>query len=144
MLPGIWSTLEEQDRSLWDRRKIAAALPLVEEALRGGVGAFAVQAAIAALHCEAPRAEDTDWEQILRLFDVLERIQPSPVVTLNRSVAVAMVEGPDAGLESIADLEGLEQYFLLHAARGSTAPRGEARGRSRELSARVDAGYESW
>ena len=67
------------------------------EALRGGPGPFALQAAIAALHCQAARAEDTDWPQILRLYDLLERVQPSPIVSLNRAVAVAMVDGPRAG-----------------------------------------------
>ena len=89
--------LEEQDRRRWDQAQIAEALPLVAEAFRGGPGPFAVQAAIAALHCQAARAEDTDWPQILRLYDLLERLQPSPIVSLNRAVAVAMVEGPRGG-----------------------------------------------
>ena len=91
---GDLVVLEEQDRRRWDQAQIAEALPLVEEAFRGGPGPFAVQAAIAALHCQAARAEDTDWPQILRLYDLLERLQPSPIVSLNRAVAVAMVEGP--------------------------------------------------
>src|SRR5229473_3064618 len=90
---GNLIVLEEQDRSRWNRRQIAEALPLVEEALRRGPGPFAAEAAIAALHCEAARAEDTDWPQIVRLYDVLERLQPSPIVSLNRAVAVALVEG---------------------------------------------------
>ena len=90
--------LEEQDRSRWDREKIAEALPLVDEALRGEPGPFTLQAAIAALHCQAARAEDTDWRQIVRLYDLLERLQPSPVVSLNRAVAVAMVDGPQPAL----------------------------------------------
>jgi RNA polymerase sigma-70 factor (ECF subfamily) len=117
---GDLVVLEEQDRSRWDRSEIAEALPLVDEALRGGAGPFAVQAAIAALHCQAARAEDTDWPQIVRLYDVLERLQPSPVVSLNRAVAVAMVEGPRAGLAIIDDLAktgDLDGYHLLHAAR---------------------------
>ena len=72
--------LEDQDRRLWNHAQIAEALPLVEEALRGGPSPFALQAAIAALHCQAARAEDTDWPQIVRLYDVLARMQPSPVV----------------------------------------------------------------
>jgi len=112
--------LEEQDRALWDRAAIDEALPLVEEALRGGAGSFALQAAIAALHCQAPRAEETDWPQIVRLYDRLERTHPSPVVSLNRAVAVAMVAGPRAGLAlldaSMADGQ-LDGYHLLHAAR---------------------------
>src|ERR1700730_8078334 len=86
---GNLIVLEEQDRSRWNRQQIAEALPLVEEALRGGPGPFAVEAAISALHCEAARAEDTDWPQIVRLYDVLERLRPSPIVSLNRAVAVA-------------------------------------------------------
>ena len=93
--------LEEQDRRRWDQAQIAEALPLVAEAFRGGPGPYAVQAAIAALHCQAARAEDTDWPQILRLYDLLERLQPSPIVSLNRAVAVAMVEGPQAALALI-------------------------------------------
>ncbi len=112
--------LEEQDRTRWDQRQIAEALPLVEEALRGGSGPFALQAAIAALHCQAARAEDTDWPQIARLYDLLERVQPSPVVSLNRAVAVAMVDGPGPGLaliDTIASAGDLDNYHLLHAAR---------------------------
>jgi RNA polymerase sigma-70 factor, ECF subfamily len=128
---GNLVVLEEQDRARWDQRQIAEALPLVDEALRGGPGPFALQAAIAALHCQAGRAADTDWPQIARLYDLLERVQPSPIVSLNRAVAVAMVEGPAAGLALIDALEergDLEAYHLLHAARadllrraGSTA-----------------------
>ena len=117
---GNLVTLEEQDRTRWDPRQIAEALPLVEEALRGGPGPFSVQAAIAALHCQAARPEDTDWRQIVRLYDVLERLQPSPVVSLNRAVAVAMVDGPDAALaliERLAANGDLDDYHLLHAAR---------------------------
>ena len=110
--------LEEQDRSRWDQGKIAEALPLVEEALRGGPGPFALQAAIAALHCQAARPEDTDWPQIVRLYDVLERLQPSPIVSLNRAVAVAMVDGPQQGLMLIDELgRDLDAYHLFHAAR---------------------------
>jgi RNA polymerase sigma-70 factor, ECF subfamily len=112
--------LEEQDRRRWDRAQIAEALPLVEEALRGGPGPFALQAAIVAVHCQAPRAEETDWAQILRLYDVLQRVQPSPVVALNRAVAVAMVDGPRPALalvEALAAAGDLDGYHLLHAAR---------------------------
>ena len=112
--------LEEQDRSRWNRQQIAEALPLVEEALRGGPGPFAVEAAIAALHCEAARAEDTDWPQIVRLYDVLQRLQPSPIVSLNRAVAVAMAEGPRPALALIDQLAAtgeLDGYHLLHATR---------------------------
>jgi RNA polymerase sigma-70 factor (ECF subfamily) len=117
---GELVVLEDQDRGLWDRAQIAEALPLVEEALRGGPSAFALQAAIAALHCQAPRPEETDWPQIVRLYDLLVRLEPSPIVALNRAVAVAMVEGPSAGLaliDGITASGALDGYHLLHAAR---------------------------
>jgi RNA polymerase sigma-70 factor, ECF subfamily len=112
--------LEEQDRRRWDGEQIAEALPLVEEAFRGGPGPFAVQAAIAAVHCRATRPEDTDWPEILRLYELLERLQPSPIVALNRAVAVAFAEGPAAALaivDSLAADGELEDYHLLHATR---------------------------
>ncbi len=90
--------LEEQDRRLWDRRQIAEALPLVDEALRAGTGRFALQAAISAVHCQAARAEDTDWNEILRLYDLLDSLHPSPIVSLNRAVAVAKVAGTEPAL----------------------------------------------
>src|SRR2546428_3927038 len=117
---GNLIALEEQDRNRWNRHEIAEALPLVEEAVRGGPGPFAVEAAIAALHCEAARAEDTDWPQIVRLYDVLERLKPSPIVSLNRAAAVAMVDGPRAALalmDELASTGELNNYHLLHAAR---------------------------
>jgi RNA polymerase sigma-70 factor (ECF subfamily) len=115
---GDLVVLEEQDRRLWNRAQIAEALPLVEEGLRGGAGPYALQAAIAALHCQAPRAEDTDWPQIVRLYDALERVQPSPVVALNRAAATAMVDGPQRALALIDALAGeLDRYHLLHSAR---------------------------
>jgi RNA polymerase sigma-70 factor (ECF subfamily) len=115
---GDLVVLEDQDRRRWDHAKIAQALPLVEEALRGGPGPFALQAAIAALHCQAARPEDTDWPQIVRLYDVLERLQPSPIVSLNRAVAVAMVDGPQEGLILMEELgRDLDAYHLFHAAR---------------------------
>jgi RNA polymerase sigma-70 factor, ECF subfamily len=113
-------TLEAQDRSRWNREQIAEALPLAEEVLRGIPGPFALQAAIAAVHCRGARAEDTDWREIVKLYDRLERVQPSPIVSLNRAVAVAMVEGPSVGLALIGALAAtndLEGYHLLHAAR---------------------------
>ena len=138
--------LEEQDRRRWNRAQIAEALPLVEEALRGGPGPFALQAAIAAVHCQAARAEDTDWPQIVRLYDVLERVQPSPIVSLNRAVAVAMVDGPQPalalidGLAATGDLDG---YHLLHAARADLLRRLRRRGRSgEELRPRARAGHQ--
>ena len=112
--------LEEQDRSLWNQEQIAEALPMVEQALRRAPGPYALQAAIAAVHCQASRAEDTDWRQIAALYEMLWRSQPSPIVALNRAVAVAMAEGPQAGLamiDSLTDSDDLENYHLLHAAR---------------------------
>jgi len=90
--------LENQDRTRWHQPQIAEALPLVTEALRGRPGPFALQAAIAAVHCRATRAEDADWPQIVWLYDLLEQVHPSPIVSLNRAVAVAMAHGPEAGL----------------------------------------------
>jgi len=112
--------LEDQDRRRWNHEQVAEALPLVEEALRAGAGPFALQAAIAALHCQAARAQDTDWPQIVRLYDVLERLQPSPIVSLNRAAAVAMVEGPRPALALIDELAAtgdLDRYHLMHSAR---------------------------
>jgi len=110
--------LEEQDRSRWNHQQIAEALPLVEAALRSGMGVYALQAAIAALHCQAARAEDTDWVQIARLYDVLERLQPTPIVSLNRAVAIAMADSPQTALGLIDQLViELDSYHLFHATR---------------------------
>jgi RNA polymerase sigma-70 factor (ECF subfamily) len=107
--------LEEQDRSRWDRSIITEGHHLVLEALRGGTpGRFALQAAIAALHATAPTYEDTDWGQVLVLYDELLRVWPSPVVALNRTVALAMVDGPDAALREVEDLERNEQLAGYH------------------------------
>jgi RNA polymerase sigma-70 factor (ECF subfamily) len=115
---GDLVVLEEQDRGRWNHAQIAEALPLVEEALAGGPAPYALQAAIAALHCQALRAKDTDWPQIVQLYDVLERLQPSPVVALNRAAAIAMVDGPAAALATVDVLAGaLDRYHLLHSAR---------------------------
>lgn len=117
---GDMVLLEEQDRRLWDREQIAEAVPLVEQALQAGPGPYAFQAAIAAEHCRAPRAEDTDWARILSAYDILVRIHPSPVVALNRAVAVAMVQGARPALAVMDELLAagdLETYHLLHAAR---------------------------
>jgi RNA polymerase sigma-70 factor, ECF subfamily len=113
-------TLEAQDRSRWNQDQIAEALPLVEEALRETPGPFALQAAIAAVHCRGARPEDTDWPEVVKLYDHLERVQPSPIVSLNRAVAVAMAEGPRVGLaliDALAATNDLNDYHLLHAAR---------------------------
>src|SRR6266404_4340661 len=117
---GDLVVLEEQDRTRWNQAQISEALPLVGEALRRGPGPFALQAAIAAEHCRATRAEETDWPQIVRLYDLLERVQPSPIVSLNRAVAVAMADGPQSGLalmDVLAAAGDLQSYHLLHAAR---------------------------
>jgi RNA polymerase sigma-70 factor (ECF subfamily) len=111
--------LEEQDRTAWDRQAIAEAHDLVQGALRGGSpGRFALQAAIAALHATAPTYDDTDWPQILVLYDELLKVWHSPVVALNRTVAVAMVDGPEAALAEVEDLERderLARYRYLPA-----------------------------
>jgi RNA polymerase sigma-70 factor (ECF subfamily) len=112
--------LEAQDRGLWDRAQIGEGLTLAREAISWAPGPFAVQAAIAAVHCRAERPEDTNWREILALYGLLERAQPSPIVTLNRAVALAMVEGPAVALKLIDELaagEDLKNYHLLHAAR---------------------------
>lgn len=110
--------LEDQDRSRWNHSQIAKTLPLVEEALRGGTGVYALQAAITALHCQATRAEETDWVQIVRLYEILERLQPSPIVTLNRAVAIAMADSPQAAFGLIDRLAPeLDTYHLFHATR---------------------------
>ncbi len=113
--------LEEQDRSRWDRKEISDGSALAEQALREArPGPYAVQAAIAALHAQARRPEETDWRQIAALYNVLLRLNPSPVVELNRAVAVAQSEGPEEGLRLLNGLEehgALASYHLLPAAR---------------------------
>jgi RNA polymerase sigma-70 factor (ECF subfamily) len=120
-IEGDLVLLEEQNRSLWNRDYIAEGSALVERALStGGFGAYAVQAAIAAVHAEAASAPATDWPQIIGLYDVLARIEPSPIVELNRAAAVAMRDGPAAGLalvDAILARGELAQYHLAHAAR---------------------------
>jgi RNA polymerase sigma-70 factor (ECF subfamily) len=113
--------LEDQDRRRWDRNLIAEGLVLIDKAVRHQrPGPYQVQAAIAALHAQARRAEDTDWAQIDLLYGTLERMQPSPVVTLNRAVAVAKVRGADAALSMIEPLaEPLSGYFYFHGLRGA-------------------------
>jgi len=112
--------LEEQDRSRWDHAQIDEALPMVQQALRGGAGVYSLQAAIAALHAQVARPEDTDWRQIAALYQLLEAIHPSKVVTLNRAVAVAMAEGPEPAMALVDQAASggvLEGYHLLHAVR---------------------------
>jgi len=118
---GELIVMEEQDRSLWDRDEIAEGLFLTEQALTIGLpGPYQIQAAIAALHAEAEHPEETDWRQIALLYDHLHHLTPTPVVELNRAVAVAMAFGCEYGLELIDRLESakeLEGYHYLHAAR---------------------------
>jgi RNA polymerase sigma factor (sigma-70 family) len=113
--------LPEQDRSRWDRQAIAEGVALVSDALpRGAVGPYQLQAAIAAVHDEAARVEDTDWPQILALYGVLERIADNPMVALNRVVAQAMVHGPQVGLQALAPLDvagRLAGHHRLHSVR---------------------------
>jgi RNA polymerase sigma-70 factor (ECF subfamily) len=113
--------LEEQDRSLWDGKRIAEGLALIDKAMRHRrPGPYQVQAAIAALHARAKRAQDTDWAQIDLLYANLERLEPSPVVTLNRAVAVNKVRGPAAALEMIEPLgPKLASYFYFHGVKGA-------------------------
>ena len=114
--------LDEQDRTLWDRSLIAEGTALVEEALaRGSIGSYQLQAAIAAVHGEARRVEDTDWAQILLLYGLLERMSDNPMVSLNRAIAAAMVDGPTVGLEMLKALDAdarLAGHYRLDAVRG--------------------------
>jgi len=113
--------LEDQDRLLWNRTMIAEGLALIDKAMRHRrPGPYQVQAAIAAVHDEAERAEDTDWRQILALYELLDRISPNPMVTLNQAVAVAMVRGPQAGLDLLGTLDAdkrVGMHHRLHAVR---------------------------
>lgn len=116
--------LADQDRARWDRDLIAEGTGLVERALRRGrPGPYQVQAAIAAVHAAAERSADTDWEQIVALYGELARRAQSPVVELNRAVAVAMARGPAAGLELVDAIDGLDRYHLLHATRADLLDR---------------------
>jgi RNA polymerase sigma-70 factor (ECF subfamily) len=113
--------LEDQDRNLWNRDQIAEGSTLIRRALSSGsVGVYSLQAAIAALHAEAPSFQQTDWQEIAGLYGVLLRINPSPVIELNRAVAIAMHEGPASGLallDNLLERNQLKDYHLLHAAR---------------------------
>jgi RNA polymerase sigma-70 factor (ECF subfamily) len=118
---GELVTLEAQDRSLWDRAAIAEGAALVERAVRTRrVGPYTLQAAIAAVHAQARDAAATDWAEIVSLYDLLLRLEPTPIVALNRAVAVAMRDGPQAGLDLVTALlerGELDGYYLAHAAR---------------------------
>jgi RNA polymerase sigma-70 factor (ECF subfamily) len=112
--------LDDQDRRLWDHERIAEAMSLVADGTRGAAGHYVLQAAIAAEHCRAARAEETNWHAILRYYDLLERLYPSPIVSLNRAVAVSKVDGPKPALALIDALAAggeLRGYHLLHATR---------------------------
>jgi len=119
---GELVSLADQDRRLWDRESIAAGVGLVTSALaRGPVGAYQLQAAIAAVHSEAVSADETDWAEVLALYELLDRVAPNPMATVNRALAVAMVRGPDAGLDLLASLDGdsrVARHHRLFAMRG--------------------------
>jgi RNA polymerase sigma-70 factor (ECF subfamily) len=119
--------LDDQDRSLWNRQQIAEGAALVQRALASHqCGPYTLQAAIAAVHAEAPSVAATDWAQIVGLYDALAWAQPSPVVELNRAVAVAMRDGPEAGLaliDGILERGDLQDYYLAHAARADLCRR---------------------
>jgi RNA polymerase sigma-70 factor, ECF subfamily len=119
---GEMVLLEDQDRALWDRKQIAEGVALVER-LPGVIGPYSIQARIAAVHATAARAEGTDWRRISMLYGQLRRIQPSPVIELNRAIAIAMERGPEAGLELIDEIEGLERYAPFHVSRADLLAR---------------------
>jgi len=133
--------LDEQDRSRWDGTLIAEGSALVGEALASSTfGPYTLQAALASVHANAKRTEDTDWERIVGLYDVLLRIEPSPVVELNRAVGVAMRDGPRAGLalvDAILERGDLRDYHLAHAARADLCRRAGDRDAARESYARA-------
>ena len=126
--------LEDQDRSRWNSKRIAEGLALIDKAMRHRrPGPYQVQAAIAALHARATRAEDTDWAQIDLLYANLERLQPSPVVTLNRAVAVSKIRGPAAALAMIEPLdERLSGYFYFHGVKGALLQQLDRRAEARK------------
>ena len=133
---GTTILLEDQDRSLWDRGRIDQGTMFLQRALRmRRPGSYQIQAAIAALHCEARTAAETDWRQIVALYDTLLELHPSPVVALNRAVAVAMVEGPAGGLAQLEAIEhdgALDDYRYLHSARAELLRRLERRDEARD------------
>lgn len=131
--------LAEQDRSVWDQGKIQAGVAALEVALRrsaGQPGPYALQAAIAAVHAEAPSWADTDWDEVVALYDLLAAVLPTPVVALNRAVAVAERDGAQAGLNAVDTIEGLDRFHLWHAARADLLRR---LGRSAEASVAYEA-----
>jgi RNA polymerase sigma-70 factor (ECF subfamily) len=124
---GDMILLEDQDRSLWDQTRIREGKACLERALSSPpVGSYTIQAALAAVHADADTAAETDWPQIVELYDMLLDIQPSPVVALNRALAIAMRDGPQAGLNLIDDIladGNLADYQLAHAARAELCRR---------------------
>ncbi|MEV0288760.1 MULTISPECIES: DUF6596 domain-containing protein [unclassified Kribbella] len=128
--------IDEQDRSRWDRKQIEEGVALILETLaRGEVGPYQVQAAIAAVHAEAPSTEETDWREILGLYVLLEKLAPNPMVTLNRAIALAQVEGPQAGLDLLATLDddkNVTETHRLDAVRAHLYERAGAPAKARE------------
>ncbi len=130
--------LADQERALWDRAQIEEGVGIISDTLgRGAVGPYQLQAAIAAIHDEAPSADETDWPQILALYDVLEQVSPGPVVTLNRAVAVAMVDGPRAGLAVLGTLDADDRMANTHRLEA-------VRGHLLELAGELEAARESY
>jgi predicted RNA polymerase sigma factor len=119
---GEMVLLDDQDRSFWDRAQIEEGLRLVDS-LSGVVGPYSIQARIATEHARAGRAEETDWRRIGLLYGQLRRIQPSPVIELNRAIAVAMDQGPEAGLALIDAIDGLDRYAPFHVSRADLLQR---------------------
>ncbi len=135
---GALVPLADQDRALWDRTQIEEGVGIIGDTLgRGAIGPYQLQAAIAAIHDEAPSADVTDWPQILALYDVLEQVSPGPVVTLNRAVAVAMVDGPRAGLAVLGTLDADDRMTHTHRLEA-------VRGHLLELAGDPDAARESY
>ena len=135
---GALVPLAEQDRALWDRRQIEEGVGIIGDTLgRAAIGAYQLQAAIAAIHDEAPSDDETDWPQILALYDVLEQVSPGPVVTLNRAVAVAMVDGPRAGLAVLGTLDDDDRMAHTHRLEA-------VRGHLLELAGELGAARESY
>ena len=135
---GALVPLADQDRALWDRTQIEEGVGIIGDTLgRGAIGPYQLQAAIAAIHDEAPSADETDWPQILALYDVLEQVSPGPVVTLNRAVAVAMVDGPRAGLAVLGTLDADDRMMHTHRLEA-------VRGHLLELAGDPDGARESY
>jgi RNA polymerase sigma factor (sigma-70 family) len=135
---GALVPLADQDRAMWDRTQIEEGVGIIGDTLgRVAIGPYQLQAAIAAIHDEAPSADETDWPQILALYDVLEQVSPGPVVTLNRAVAVAMVDGPRAGLAVLGTLDADDRMTHTHRLEA-------VRGHLLELAGDPDAARESY